>query len=402
GSVIEEWNPITKKGEKSTSLEVPLWLIYAICEYIKETKDISLLNENIKFQDATKETLLVHCRKVLDRVIDSLGKKGLPPMLSGDYLDKLDGVAKDSKGESVWLCEFLIYILREFIGVCEFAGESKLAADYEARLKKIVEKFKKIAWDKDRFTRAVSHSGKVVGVSKGKNARLFLDSQLWSIISGVCDEDVAPELMDTVRENCYKSHGPIGVWPAYREYDEDVGTLSKLPAGIMENAGVSVESACWAIWVETMLGRAKEAWHIYSRLDPVDRSHKSDLYQLEPFVAPEYIDDEDAPTNGRARNSWYNRSAYWMFKVMVENILGIKPTFEGLEVSPCIPNRWRLFRLRRAFRNAYYNIEVVNPRYVSQGVVEISVDGKKMDSNIIPDFQDEKRHNVKVVMGKVK
>lgn len=402
GSVIEEWNPITQKGEKSSSLEAPLWLVYSVCEYLKETKDASLLKESIKFQDAPKETLLVHCRKIIDRVIDSIGKKGLPPMLDGDYLKKLDGVSKDAKGESVWLCEFLIYIIKEFIAICEFADESKLAEDYETRLKKIVEKFKKIAWDKDRFTRAVSHSGKVVGISKGKNARLFLDTQLWSIISGICDKDTVSELMEMVREDCYKSHGPVSVWPAYCEMDEDVGTLSKLPSGIMENAGVNVESACWAIWAETILGKAKEAWHIYSRLDPVDRSHKSDLYKLEPFVAPEYIDDEEAPTNGKARNSWYNRAAYWMFKVMVEHILGVKPTFNGLEISPCIPSRWRLFRIRRTFRNAYYNIEVFNPNYISQGAVELTVDGKKMGSNIIPDFGDEKRHNVKVVIGKVK
>ena len=89
-----------------------------------------------------------------------------------------------------------------------------------------------------------------------------------------------------------------------------------------------------------------------------------------------------------------------MFKVMIEEILGIKPTLDGLVISPCIPNRWRLFKLRRTFRNAYYTIEVLNPRFVSQGIAEVVVDGKKMKSNLIPDFADEKRHHVKVVMGK--
>jgi cellobiose phosphorylase len=168
----------------------------------------------------------------------------------------------------------------------------------------------------------------------------------------------------------------------------------------MENGGISVEAACWTIWALTKLGRANVAWEIYTKLNPVDRSHKSDQYRLEPFVAAEYIDGPDSPTNGLARNSWYNRSGYWMFKVITEEILGIKPTYEGLKISPCIPNRWRLFKLRRAFRNAQYTIEVINPRYVSQGIAEVIVDGKTIKSNIIPEFGDEKRHYVKVIMGK--
>jgi len=402
GSVIEKWSPKTQMGKKSESLEVPLWLLYACCEYIKETKDTSVLDEEVKFQDVPKQSLMKHCIKALERALGSIGKKGLPPILDGDYTKKLDGVCLDSRGESIWFGQFMIYIISEFLSVCRLKKEEQLISDYESKLKKLKEKVEKIGWDTDRFIRGTSHTGKVIGSSKGKNERLFLDTQVWAVISGLCEGDKAAAIMENVKKQLYRDHGPLFLSPSFTDFSEDVGTISKLPPGVMENGGVNVEAACWAIWAETKLGRANNAWSIYAKLDPVDRSHKSDVYDLEPFVSCEYVDGPDAALNGRARNSWYNRSGYWMFKVMTESILGIKPTFDGLLISPCIPNRWRLFKLKRNFRNAHYTIEVTNPRYVSQGIAEVVVDGKKIKSNLIPDFKDEKRHHVKVVMGKPK
>ncbi|MFC1808160.1 GH36-type glycosyl hydrolase domain-containing protein [Candidatus Omnitrophota bacterium] len=399
GSMVEEWDAKTQVGSKSDSLEVPLWLIYALCQYLKETKDLPILDEEIKYQDTTKESLFNHAVKIIDRVFESLGKKGIPPLGGGDYFKKLEDASIDGKGESIWLGQFLIYIVSEFIKVCSFKKHKDLCADYELRLKKLQEKVKKVGWHEDRFIRAISHTGREIGTSKGKNAKLFLDTQAWGIISGLCQDEEATDLMNRVKQQLYKEHGPIMVAPAYDEYKDDVGTLSKLPPGVMENGGIVIEAACWAIWAETMLGRANNAWSIYTKLNPVDRSHKSDIYKMEPFVSCEYVDGPDAPTNGFARYSWFNRSGYWMFKMMTEEILGIKPTYEGLRISPCIPNRWRLFKVRRNFRNAYYNIEVLNPRYVSTGIAEVIVDGKKQKSNLIPDFGDEKRHHVKVIMG---
>jgi cellobiose phosphorylase len=294
----------------------------------------------------------------------------------------------------------MVYIISEFLSVCSLKKEAKIISDYEARLKKLKDRIRKTALSEDRYIRAITHSGRELGISKGKNASLFLDTQVWAIIAGLTDEKEANIIIENIEKQLLKDSGPVMVTPPFEEPDDQLGTIAKLPKGVMENGGISVEAACWTIWALTKLGRANKAWEIYTKLNPVDRSHKSDQYRLEPFVSCEYIDGPDSPTNGLARNSWYNRSGYWMFKVMTEDILGIKPTYDGLVISPCIPNRWRLFKLRRAFRNAHYTIEVINPRYVSQGVAEVIIDGKSQKSNIIPEFGDEKRHHVKVIMGK--
>jgi cellobiose phosphorylase len=400
GSIADNWNAKNRKGIKSESIESPLWLVYAICEYLKETGELSLLDEDVKFQDASKKSLFYHCKTAIDRALQMIGKRGLPPISIDDHMCAIDSSADSNRPESVWLAQFLIYVLSEFIGICRFRKEKQLVPDYESRLKRLTEKVKKVSFDKDRFIGALSPSGKGIGTSKGKNAQMFLDTQVWAVLSGLCHGDQAISLMDKVNSALYKEHGPITLSPSFNSPDQDTGTISRLPQGVMENGGISVESACWAIWAEAKLNRGHNAWSIYTKLNPVDRSHKSDIYKLEPFIACEYIDGPDAFTSGRARNSWYNRGGYWMFKVMAEEILGIKPTHEGLLISPCIPSRWRLFKVRRSFRNAYYTIEVLNPRYVSSGIAEITVDGKKQKSNLIPVFADEKRHHVRIIMGK--
>ena len=402
GCVLDNWDPKTLKGVASESIETPLWLVYSLCEYIKETQDLSALNEEIKCQDTSKKTLFTHCKKAVDRAIESTSKKGLPLLIEGDHISSIDATDNDARAESIWLGEFIVYILREFIPICALMKDKALVADYELNLKKLKEKLKKLGFDDDRYLQAISRTGKGIGTSKGKNERLFLDAQTWAVLSGLCEENEAKIIMDNVKANLYKDHGPVMLFPSYDQQEDGVGTLTKLPPGVMENGGISVESACWSIWAETKLGRANNAWSIYSKLDPVDRSHKSDIYKLEPFVSCAHVDGPDSQTNGRARASWYNRSAYWMVKVMIENILGIRPTSKGLLIDPCIPNRWGLFKVRRSFRNAYYTIEVTNPRFVSQGIAEITVDGEKMTSNVIPAYADDKRHLVKVVMGKPK
>jgi cellobiose phosphorylase len=400
GSVIGSWDPRTRKGVRSESVEAPLWFIYGVCEYLKETNDISFLDEEIRFQDSPKTSILLHCENAINRALDSTGKKGFLPVCPGDHMDTLDAFSDTGRCESVWHAQFLIYLLKEFIDIRRPKKERQPGIDYENKLKKLIEKVKRYAFDKDRFIGAVSSNGEGIGVSKGRNARLLLDAQTWAVISGLCETDKAVSLMDTVGSGLYKDHGPVMLSPCFKEFDRNAGSISKLPPGVMENGGISTESACWAIWAETKLRRGHNAWGIYSKIDPVDRSHKSDIYRLEPFVSCGYIDGPNAHTNGRARDSWYNRGGYWQFKVMVEHILGIRPVYEGLMISPCIPNRWRLFKVRRTFRNAYYTIEVLNPRYVSHGIAEVMVDGKKQKSNIIPVFGDEKRHYVRIIMGR--
>ena len=88
-----------------------------------------------------------------------------------------------------------------------------------------------------------------------------------------------------------------------------------------------------------------------------------------------------------------------MYQAATKYILGIIPTHEGLQVSPCIPKGWDGFEVTRKFRGATYQIVVKNPSHVSKGIESMRVDGQEVFSALVPVFTDGGVHTVEVTMG---
>ncbi|MEA3560915.1 MAG: glycosyl transferase, partial [Candidatus Omnitrophota bacterium] len=150
---------------------------------------------------------------------------------------------------------------------------------------------------------------------------------------------------------------------------------------------------------EVMLGRAEKAFNYYKKIAPTTHNKIAQTHMTEAYVYSQFIAGKDSPEFGRAKNSWLTGSATWNFIAVTWYILGMRPDYQGLRITPCIPSHWNGFRLRRQFRKAIYEIEVRNPRQVSQGVESITVDGKKIKGNILPLFKPGSSHQVKVIMG---
>jgi len=128
------------------------------------------------------------------------------------------------------------------------------------------------------------------------------------------------------------------------------------------------------------------------------RGLEPDLYYSEPYVTPGNVDGPDSPNNGRGGWTWYTGSGAWYAVVVMNWLLGIRPTPQGLLVDPVIPGRWPGFRMKRLFRGTTYMIEVKNEGS-GQGVKELRVDGKKIPGTTIPDLRDGAVHCVEVRIG---
>ena len=126
------------------------------------------------------------------------------------------------------------------------------------------------------------------------------------------------------------------------------------------------------------------AYEAYKRLNPIYSGMNPDLYVAEPFVTPGNIDGPDSPNYGMGGWTWYTGSASWFVKVVVDWILGVRATNDGLLIDPCIPKEWDSFSVKRVFRNCTYKIKVINDGHVSSGVEKISIDGVEQTSNLIP------------------
>jgi cellobiose phosphorylase len=102
---------------------------------------------------------------------------------------------------------------------------------------------------------------------------------------------------------------------------------------------------------------------------------------------------------GQAKNSWLTGTAAWNFVAISQYILGVRTDFNGLIIDPCIPKKWKGFKVKRVFRGATYNITVKNPDGVNKGVIKVTADGKTIKGNLVPIFKDSKEHMIEVIMG---
>jgi cellobiose phosphorylase len=133
---------------------------------------------------------------------------------------------------------------------------------------------------------------------------------------------------------------------------------------------------------ETMLGNGGRAFDYYTRINPAAREGISDVHRCEPYVYAQMIAGGDAPTHGEAKNSWLTGTAAWNFVAITQWILGIRPTYDGLQLSPVIPQDWKGFEVNRIFRGVTYNISVV--REGPGDRVSLKVDGIQIDNDIVP------------------
>jgi cellobiose phosphorylase len=122
------------------------------------------------------------------------------------------------------------------------------------------------------------------------------------------------------------------------------------------------------------------------------------VFECEPYAYPQNILGDEHPQFGLARNSWLTGTASWAYQAATQYILGVRPTYSGLQIDPCIPENWHGFRLARRFRGSEYRITVKNPLSVCLGVDSILVNGQEIPGNIIPIMENDQVIHVELAL----
>ena len=185
--------------------------------------------------------------------------------------------------------------------------------------------------------------------------------------------------------------------PHFTTYVMEYGEISTYPAGYKENAGIFCHNNPWVIIGETVAGRGDDAWEHYRKICPSYTEEHSALHKVEPYVCCQMVAGKDAARPGEGKNSWLTGTAAWMWYTITQFILGIKPTYDGLEIDPCIPSAWKEFSVKRLFRGATYEIHVQNPNGSCRGIAQVLLDGQPLEGNVIP-LASEGTHQVEVTM----
>jgi cellobiose phosphorylase len=400
GTVLHWWHPIAEVGLQTKMVDDLLWLPFLIYNYLDETDNYDFLNHKEPFYDDKQEnTLLDHCKRSIDKVLTRYSERGLPLMGAGDWNDGLSAVGLEMKGESIWMAEFFYLILTKFTHIAEKTGNKKLAEYYTGKAKELKTAFDKYAWDGEWYYRGTKDSGIKIGSAECEEGKIYLNPQIWSVISGIAPDDKKETAMKSVKEHLLKNNGCLLLSPSYTKPDKYIGYLSRYAPSRRENGGVYTHAATWAIWAFSLLKDGKNTYEAYKRLSPVYSGMDPDKYVAEPYVTPGNIDGPGSPNYGMAGWTWYSGSASWFQKVIVDWILGVRSTEEGLIVDPCIPEEWNEYSVKRLFRGTTYNIKVINKDHVSSGVKTLIIDGKEEQGNLIKPLS-KKSVEVTVLLGK--
>ena len=398
GSVLHNYFPLTGQGEKTGHSDTPLWLPLAVTSYLKETCDFDFLSRIVPYQDGGGGTVLEHIIRAADYPLGNLTPRHLPKFGPGDWNDTLDYVGRQGIGESVWVAEFLCYILREAANLLDRIGMGDKAEHYRSEYARIAEALNALCWDGEWYIRGTRDDGGVIGSRANDEGRIFMNVQSWAAISGVAPEDRARMAMGSAYAMLNTPRGPKILTPAYTKLDPGIGLATRCVPGKKENAGIFNHVAAWAILAECLLGNGDRAYEYFSKTMPINQAYDPDVYRMEPYVYSEYVTSPDHPTFGEASHSWLTGSAVWMLRGGLDYILGVRPAYDGLILDPCIPARWDGFKIARRFRGAVYEIVVENPDHVEHGVAGIEVDSKPIDGNVLPLFK-EGTHKVRCRMG---
>ena len=148
------------------------------------------------------------------------------------------------------------------------------------------------------------------------------------------------------------------------------------------------------------LGDARRAWELLAMINPVNHAASPEAiatYKMEPYVVAADV-YAVSPHTGRGGWTWYTGSAGWLYRLIVESLLGLSLEKDKLRFSPCLPADWKGFTVHYRYRETVYHIAILRTPAVD-GRAGVTVDGIEQTDGVIPLVDDRREHSVEVRMS---
>lgn len=382
-------------GIKDACSDDALWLIAAISEYIRETGEVSLLDERVTYADGGEDTVYDHMMRILDFSAREVGATGICKGLRADWNDCLNL----GGGESAMVSFLHYWALTHFIALSRYAKKTAFLSKYEEMAQGVKQACEENLWDGEWYIRGITASGRKIGTQGDTEGRVHMESNTWAVFSGAADKERALRAMNAVDEYLYTPYGLMLNAPSYTKCDDEIGFVTRVYPGVKENGAVFSHPNPWAWCAEAMLGRGDRAMKFYDALLPENQNDRIEIREAEPYSYCQFIMGKDHTAHGRARHPFMTGSGGWAYFAATRYLLGVRPDFDGLLVDPCIPADWKEFTVARVWRDAVYHIRVENPDGVCKGVKTILLEGKELTGGRIPPQPKGSRCEVRVIMG---
>lgn len=392
GHAVLTWYPY----DDTRYSDQPFWIIWAVCELIKETGDMSLLTLDVAWQDGGSAPMLEHLKAAVRCLTENVGPNGLPLLFFADWNDALN-VTDDHQAESVMLAHQTCMALKELERLTRRAGHATYARELERKRASLMRAINEKAWDGGWYRRVLSAKGPI-GSKDSPGSRIYLNAQTWAVLGDVADAEKLPTLVAAV-DGMEQDFGfPLNM-PPYEAYTPHTGRMSGMLPGLFENGGVYCHATAFKILMDCKLGRGRQALRTLKKIMPDSEKNPSSRSGAEPYVFtncyathPRYY--------GKSYWSWTTGTSAWSMMGLYEGMLGVKRDYDGLKIMPCLPPEWERAEMTRSFRETRYHIVLHNPAHLEAGRARILLDGRPVSGCTLPALSDGLVHEVSVSIEK--
>jgi cellobiose phosphorylase len=379
GVALRGWNPIDTKPYSDS----PLWLVYSLTAYLKETADFDFLDLEIPYFDSGKGSVLAHIECALNFLETNKGNHELCLIKFGDWNDSLTGIGKLGRGESVWLSMAYAEALKQMEELFSHLAIPEKATEYAVRYNQIKEAINQNAWDGDWYLRCYDDFGNTVGSDKNNQGKIFLNTQSWALIAGLASEERTKQLIASADKMLHTEIGYQLLAPAYLIPDDNIGRISYLEPGICENGTVYSHVNSWMVLALLRAGLHDKAYQVMKEITPGYTIPDDDVKQIHtPYVyANGYYGCDHRNNKFQMEFTWITGSVAWHYNNVVKEMIGIHPEYAGLRIDPKIPSEWENVSADRTFRGKQFTININRKKNIER--MELMLNGEDYSDSII-------------------
>jgi len=417
GDVQHWWHPPVGRGVRTHFSDDYLWLPYATCRYVACLADIGVLEEKIQFLEGRpvkpeeeayydlpnrseeSATLYEHCVRAIENGL-RFGEHGLPLIGCGDWNDGMNRVGHQGLGESVWLAFFLYDVLTQFSQLAQAHNDPAFAERCLDQARQLQQNIEQHAWDGQWYRRASFDNGETLGSHTNQECQIDSLPQSWSVISAAGKPARSRQAMESVdRRLVRRDAGLIQLFdPPFDKSPLDPGYIKGYIPGVRENGGQYTHGAIWAAMAFALTGENERAWELFAMLNPVHHGGTPEriaTYKVEPYVLAADV-YAVPPHTGRGGWTWYTGSAAWMYRLLVETLLGVNLEGDHLRLIPRLPKSWPSFKIHYRYRQTVYHIAITRLTAESEETNQCWLDGEALSGPTIPLRDDQQEHAVEM------